>query len=295
MGRWVLAGAGRGPAAGALSVRHLSVVMSCLLALLVGACTSGGSSAAPEITAPPQTSSTVAPTTSTSARPTTTATTLRPTTTVTTMLAMGPGDASIVGTVSGPAGPIDGAIVRVERLVGKAVASTDVTTSGGGSWTLGSILGGSYRVRAFRPPDFGESPTEAFFLAANERKVVDLKLPPAGGERLTATVTPSPPRVDQQATVTVQVGVGQVDAQGRPVISPRPGVLLTLTPGAGIVLESSPQVRTDANGKGSWFIRCTAEGASALSLTVGAGVTGINLPPCGPAASAPAPTTTRAR
>lgn len=265
-----------------------------LLALVAVGCRSSQPEAAPDPTVALETSTTGTP--STTARPTTTSSTLKPTTTSSTVLGFGPGDASIVGTVSGPAGPVDGAVVRIERLVGKNVASTDITTSGGGSYQLGLILGGSYRVRAFRPPDFGTSPVQAFFLAANERKVVDLRLPPAGGDRLTATVTPNPPRLEQQTTLRVQYGTGRVDEQGRPALTPIPDVLMTLAPGPGIVLESSPQVRTDGNGAGSWFIRCTAEGASTLTLTIGNGVTPVNIPPCGSAAAPPAgSSTTRPR
>ena len=264
-----------------------------VLALLASACTTPDQEAVPDTTVPLETSTTRAP--ATTSRPTSTSSTIRPTSTSSTVLGFGPGDASIVGTVTSPAGPVDGAVVRIERLVGKNVASTDVTTSGGGSYQLTLILGGSYRVRAFRPPDFGTSPVEAFFLAANERKVLDLKLPPAGGERLTATVTPNPPRIDQQARLTVQYGTGRVDDQGRPSVTPIPNVLMTLTPGAGIVLESIAQVRTDGNGAGSWLIRCTAEGASALQLTVGNGVTAVNLPPCGSAPAPPAASSTTRR
>ncbi len=240
-------------------------------------------------TFPPMT----APAPSTTERATTTSTTMRPTTTLTTLLAFGPGEASIVGTVSGPAGPVDGAIVRVERLVGKEVASQDVTSAGGGTWGVTSVLGGTYRIRAFRPPDFGSSPTAAVFLAANERKIVDLKMPAATGDRITATVSPNPPRVDQTATITVQVGAGRVDDQGRPAITPRPGVPLSLAPAAGIVLEGTPQALTDANGSAAWRFRCLAEGANTFQLTVGTGLTQVTIPSCGPGAPPPAPTTTR--
>ncbi len=269
----------------------------CLVALLAGACSAGGGSgaAAPTTATVPATTVTVPPTTATTVRATTTSTTLKPTTTVTTMFGIGPGEASIGGTVLGPGGPVDGATVRIERLVGKLIATTDVATIGGGSWQLGSILGGSYRVRALRPPEFGQSSVESFFLAANERKTVDLRVPAAGGERITAVVNPNPPRVDQAATVTVQIGVGRVDEQGRLAITPRPGVLLSLAPGPGILVESSPQVVTDGNGSGAWVIRCTSEGAKALILTIANAATTFNLPPCGATPVAPATTTTRPR
>lgn len=293
MGRRRVAGPGRGPAAGALSVRRLFVV---LLGLLAAACSGGNPAAAPDTTALAETTTTpttIAPAPPTTARPTTTATTLKPTTTSSTLLSMGPGDASIVGTVSGPAGGVEGAIVRVERLVGKAVAGTDVITTAGGSYHLGSILGGSYRVRALKPPDFASSPVEAFFLAANERKVLDLRMPAAGGERITATVNPNPPRMDQTASLTIQVGTGRVDDQGRLAIAPRPGVLLTLTPGAGHALEGPPQAITDGNGSATWRIRCLVEGANTFQLGVGTGITQVKIPACAAGAPPPAPTTTR--
>jgi len=228
----------------------------------------------------------------TTAQPTTTATTLKPTTTSSTLLAMGPGDASIVGTVRGNAGGIDGATVRVERLVGTAVVSTEVVTSGGGSYAVATILGGSYRVRAFKPPDFASSPIEAFFMGANERKVLDLTMPAAGGERITATVNPNPPKVDQPATLTIQVGTGRVDDQGRLAIAPRPGVLLALIPGSGLALEGTPQALTDGNGSATWRIRCLAEGGNTFQLTVGTGITHVVIPSCVPGPPPPAPATT---
>jgi hypothetical protein len=293
MGRWLVAGPCRGPAPGALRVRRLVVV---LLALLAAACSDGKPAAAPDTTAvvaETTTSTTTAAPAPTTAKPTTTSSTLKPTTTSSTLLAMGPGEASIVGTVSGPSGPVDGAIVRVERLVGKLVVSTDATTAGGGTYSVGMVFGGSYRVRAFKPPDFASSPVEAFFLAANERKVLDLRMPSAGGERITATVSPNPPKVDQIATLTIQVGTGRVDDQGRPAVTPRPGVPLILTPAAGLALEGTPQALTDGNGSAAWRIRCLAEGANTFQLTVGAGITQVKIPACAAGAPPPAPTTTR--
>lgn len=290
MGRRLVAGPRRGPAAGALRVRRLCVV---LLVLLAAACSDGEPAAAPDTTVVAETTTTTTPATTaapTTAQPTTTSTTLRPATTLTTLLAMGPGDASIVGTVRGPAGGVDGAIVRVERLVGSAVVSTDAFTSGGGSYSLATILGGSYRVRAFKPPDFASSPVEAFFLAGNERKVLDLTMPAGSGERITATVSPNPPRVDQTATLTIQIGTGRVDDQGRLTLTPRPGVPLILTPAAGIALEGTPQATTAGDGSAAWRFRCLAEGANTFQLTVGNGVTTVKIPACAAGAPPPAPT-----
>ncbi|MGI8984233.1 MAG: carboxypeptidase-like regulatory domain-containing protein [Acidimicrobiales bacterium] len=269
------------------------------MAFVAAACSGGEPAASPDPRAPVESTApveTTAATTTTVAPATTvatTSTTVQPTTTLTTLLAMGPGEASIVGTVSGPAGGVEGAVVRVERLVGKDVASTEVVTSGGGSYAISTILGGSYRVRALKPPDYGSSSVEAFFLGATERKVVDIRVPLATGERIIATVNPNPPQVDQVATLAVQIGIGRANAEGEALITPRPGVLLAMASGPGLAVESSNQVITDANGKGFWHVRCLTVGADTLGLTVGAGVTQVKIPACVAGAPPPAspPTT----
>ncbi|MGI8809666.1 MAG: hypothetical protein ACR2KK_17870 [Acidimicrobiales bacterium] len=273
-------------------MRRLLSPLLVILALLAGACSDPERTATPDTTSVPE--PTVAPsTTVTTLAPTsTTSSTVRATTT-STVLTVGPGGASIGGTISGPAGPVDGATVKVERLVGKNVATAEVTSTAGGSWQLSSILGGSYRVRALKAPDFGQSPVESFFLGATDKKTLDLVLPAAAGERIVVTVSPNPPRVDQASAVSIQVGIGRADDQGRLSITPRAGVPLTLTAGPGFVLESSPQVITDANGTGVWNVRCSAEGASTVTLTVGTGATPVKLPAC--VAVAVAPPTTRIR
>ncbi|HEX2046637.1 MAG TPA: carboxypeptidase-like regulatory domain-containing protein [Acidimicrobiales bacterium] len=262
-------------------MRRLALV----LMLVAAGCTGSDDPDTASPTTVAETTTVPPSTTSTTVRATTT--TGPPRTTTTTLVTIGPGDATIGGTVTGPAGPVDGATVRVERLVGRSVASADVTTSAGGLWQLASILGGSYRVRAFKPPELGTSPVESFFLAATERKTIDFRLPAAGGERITAVVDPNPPRVDQPATITITVGTGRVDDQGRPVITPRAGVPLTLSGGPGIVVESPPQAVTDGNGSAAWRIRCSAVGADTVSLTVGTGVTQVRFDSCGPPVAAP--------
>jgi len=267
-------------------------VIVVLVALVVGACSSPDRAAAPEVTEPSTTvaSTTSVPTSSSTtivARSSTTSTTARPA-----PVSVGPGDASISGTVQGPTGPVDGATVKIERFVGSVVATADVVTSGGGAWRMDSVLGGAYRIRAFKAPDVGQSNVEVFFLAATERKVVDLRLTSSGGQQILAVINPNPPRVNQPAVITVQIGAGRVDEQGRPAIIPMVGLVLQLSVGAGQALESSPQVATDATGSATWRVRCLAEGPNPVTLTIGNGVTQVSVPACAAAGAPPAATTT---
>src|SRR5262249_8051564 len=66
---------------------------------------------------------------------------------------VGPGFATLSGIALGPQGPVGGATVHVDRLVGDAVGSVNVAAQADGVWNLPGILGGRYRVRAWRSPD----------------------------------------------------------------------------------------------------------------------------------------------
>jgi len=250
--------------------------------LLVAAACSGGGGGAATTGRAGQATVPAGDTTSLPPSTTTTETTVRgtPRTTTSTTVATGPGQATITGAVTGPGGPVDGATVRVERLVGQQVASTEVRSAGGG-YTLASVLGGAYRVRAWRAPDLAQSGTETFFLAADEVKRLDLTLVQYGSGVI-ATVDPAPPKVDQPATLTARLGTGRVDEEGRVTTTPRASVPLTLTVGPGAVLESPAQVVSNANGTASWRLRCTAPGPFSVSLAVAAVIAPVTLPACAP-------------
>src|SRR5690606_1191562 len=75
------------------------------------------------------------------------------------------GTARLVGTVTGPDGPVAGATVRIERLVAGREVRTDVTTASDGRFALDGVPGGRYRVRAFLPPDLAQTAPELRFVA----------------------------------------------------------------------------------------------------------------------------------
>ncbi len=87
-----------------------------------------------------------------------------------TSIGVGPGGASLNGTVTGPEGALTNATVHVERLVGAASGAMDVTTRPDGTWTLPMILGGRYRVRAWRTPDLALTKPEVFYLQSSETR-----------------------------------------------------------------------------------------------------------------------------
>ena len=64
----------------------------------------------------------------------------------TTTVVIGPGEATLKGTVNAPEGLVPGAIVRAERLVGDAVATADVITNPDGTWAIPAVLGGGLDI-----------------------------------------------------------------------------------------------------------------------------------------------------
>lgn len=226
-------------------------------------------------------------------------TTLEPTTTtvplapevvpgpVTPATSLGVGDATLIGTVAGPDGPVDGVTVRVERVTGDTVISADVVAATG-TWRLASIPGGPYRVRAFRTPDFGQPQPEEFFLGGSEQRSVDLRLTRYDGDAVEAVVEPNPPFLDEPLILTIRIRASRVDAAGRPTATPRSGLGVQLNV-EGLTLESPRQVTTDAGGAALWRLRCTTPGTTAVAVAVGEAMTKVNLPACVPR---PPPTTT---
>jgi hypothetical protein len=206
---------------------------------------------------------------------------------------MGPGSAQILGTVNGPEGPVTGAVVKVERFVGDAVAVADIRTQAG-NWAVGSILGGSYRVTIYRPPDLAQAAADVFFLGADETKNLTTTLVRVGDNSITAFIDPNPPLIGQPALLTVRFGSGGVDGDGRVIVTPKPGIRVQLNVGPGVLLESVPLVVADGAGAVAWQLRCLQPGQFLAALVVGNTSSALVLPPCAapPAPAAPPPTTT---
>lgn len=233
-----------------------------LLLLLLGACTSGELVSIPD---PP-------------AIPATTTTTVvdyskvelagvpgRTTTTV----AIGPGGATLNGSVVGPDGPVEGAVVRAERLVGDAVVGADALTQADGTWIVPEVLGGRYRVRAWRVPDLAIVTPEIFFLDSTATKTVNLALTRYQGLAATGAIAPDPPLVDVPANIAVQVTERTVDDQGVVRGVPRGGVNVELFGSGDWQLQSANPAVADVGGVARFRLVCRRAGEQPLSVVVG--------------------------
>ncbi len=274
------------------------VLLLLVAAVLATSCGGGGddeSEPTPTTSPIPDTTAVIEVTTApptTEEEPETTIARGNPRTATTLSTAIGPGTARIVGTVNGPEGPVTGAVVKVERFVGTVVAQAEAQTQAGG-WSVESILGGSYRVTIFRPPDLAQIAPDVFFLAADETKVLTTTLIRLGENSITASIDPNPPLVGLPALLTVRFGSGGVDAAGRVVVTPRPGIRVQLNLASSIGLESVAIVVSDGAGAAAWQVRCLQPGQFPASLLVGNASSSLVLPPCtvAPPPSATPPTT----
>jgi hypothetical protein len=124
------------------------------------------------------------------------------------------GTASLGGTVQGPAGPVPGAVVRIERRILGEVQVVDALTDGAGAWQAGGIGGGRYRVRAFLPPGLASRDAEVFLLPAGERRDLDLVVEAFGAPEVALASAPAPALLGQPVNVAVRVTGRVVDGDG---------------------------------------------------------------------------------
>jgi hypothetical protein len=216
----------------------------------------------------------------------------------TSTIPIGPGKANLSGTASGPDGFVPGATVRVERLESSGAGSTDVVVQPDGTWALPNVLGGRFRVRAFRPPDLAQTTPTTFFIGSSDTKDhIDLRMDAFTGIAALASIAPSPAVYGQPANMAVLLTQRSVDPQGVVLGVPQVGLTVAVF-GSGYQLETSASAITDNGGVARWRLHCTNVGDSALSVAVAGGSTyPLTLPPCVSAAQASStvPTTTTVR
>jgi hypothetical protein len=231
--------------------------------------------------------------------------------TTTTKVALMPGQAVLTGQVVGPDGPVPDAVVHIERLVGDAVGSMDVLTGPDGSWrappppapppvpdpnapatpaTIATtttapaqppgLLGGRYRVRAWRAPDLSLTAPTLVFIGGAEQKQLPLQLSRYSGLAVTSSIAPNPPIVGEAANLAVLVTTRSVDPNGIVRSLGVPAASVVLAGGSGWQLvRSDPE--TDGNGKALFQLRCRQEGPNPLSIGVNGSQTfSLNVAAC---------------
>lgn len=210
----------------------------------------------------------------------------------TTTVVLGPGPLTIVGRVEGPDGPVADAIVQLERVVGDSSAMTRVPTAADGTWNAANVLGGRYRIKAWRVPDLATLKPQLVFLESGPQRGVTVKVESVGGLRVDAAVAPDPPPVDEPVNVKVRVANRTVDAEGVVRDVPEAGVSVTLS-GSGRWQVSSPNPSfTGSDGSIVFRMTCRSDGPQPLLATLADGSSyALAVAPCVDASAPPTTST----
>jgi hypothetical protein len=189
----------------------------------------------------------------------------------TTSVALGPGPMTIVGRIDGPDGSsVAGAVVQLERVVGDGSASTRVPTAPDGTWNLENVLGGRYRIRAWKAPDL-VSRTQVIFIESAPQRVVEVALEEVGGIRVDAAVAPDPPIVDEQVNLKVRVAERSVDRDGLVTDVPVSRVSVTLEGSGDWDVDSSNPSTTGSDGSAIFRLTCERAGTQPLFAALSGG------------------------
>jgi hypothetical protein len=185
-----------------------------------------------------------------------------------TTVVLGPGRATVSGVVLAPDGVVAGAAVNVERIVDGVAASAIVTTAEDGTWSLPAVLGGRYRIRAWRAPDLAQTAATGLFLAAAETKSVELRVRNVSGVDVKTSIAPDPPRLDRPSNLVLLVTHKTVGDDGVVRATPVEGVRVDLIGSSGWRVNSPNPAFTDSDGKAVWTMQCREAGRQPLAATI---------------------------
>jgi len=142
------------------------------------------------------------------------------------------------------------------------------------------ILGGRYRIRAWRSPDLALTVPQILFVEGRQTKQLPLQLLRFTGTSATALSNPDPPVLDEALNLTAVVSSASVDGEGVVRAAPAANLAVSLSVGPGLLLESGTTI-TNGQGRAAFQLRCVALGQSSVDLVV-QGSQLFNLPvrPC---------------
>ena len=204
----------------------------------------------------------------------------------TTTVAFGEGTVTVEGTVQGPDGPVGGATVRFERLVGEQSAERSVITDDAGRFSLANVPGGRMRLRAWKVPDVAMAQNIVLFASGTTK--VTLKVDRFATTDVRWAAAPASPIEGQPVNLVVQVSRRLVGDDGVIGFEQITGMAVRLVALGALQPEGANERLTDDTGRASFPMRCNAVGPATLRAQLASGEDAtLELPSCGPV-----PTTT---
>ena len=195
---------------------------------------------------------------------------------------LGGGKAAIFGRVVDSDGnAVPGAFVRATYYgdpnkpeVIEALALED------GTYRFEQVLGGRWRVRAWKAPELATLEDNTFFLGYTEQRQLDLKVKAAVDYVVTSNLAPNPPFIGNPVELAVAVMTQAVDENGVVHRTPVAGAAVTLNVTGKWSLVGDPTQATEDNGRAAWQLTCTETGPQPITAIVAGKEWPLNVPPC---------------
>lgn len=179
------------------------------------------------------------------------------------------GDAVIGGTVFGPEGPVPGATVRLERLVGDSAQALEFLTDEFGAWLIQGLPGGRFRVRAWLAPTLGMTDPETFFLPDGDARSIDTTLRTFDRVDVLSGTRPSAPMIGDAVNLAVRITQQFVRADGVVVFDAVDNVPVRVE-STGWRPVDEPVGLTDADGQVVFTFECDRVTEVTATAVVGA-------------------------
>jgi hypothetical protein len=200
----------------------------------------------------------------------------------TTTRPLGGGKASLFGRVVDSDGvPVPQALVRATYYgdpskpeIIEALAGDD------GGYRFDQVLGGPWRVRAWKTPTLATLEENTLFLGYTEQRQLDLKVKAAPEFTVTSNMAPAAPFIDSGVQLAVLVLTQTVDNDGAIHRSPVAGAAVTLNIIGKWYLAGDATQATDYSGRTAWTLTCTEAGPQPITAVVGGQDWPLKIPDC---------------
>jgi len=201
----------------------------------------------------------------------------------TTTRPIGGGKGAIFGRVIDTDGgtPVPGAFIRATYYGDPSKPEViEALSADDGTYRFDQVLGGQWRVRAWKTPQLATLADETFFLGYTEQRQLDLKVKAAEDYTVTSSLAPNPPFTGSPVEVAVLVLNQTVDDNGVVHRSGIGGTPVTLNITGRWYLATDATQTTDSGGRAAWTVTCMEVGSQPISAIVGGREWPLNLPGC---------------
>jgi hypothetical protein len=192
------------------------------------------------------------------------------------------GEGVIAGKILDSSGaPVPQALIRATYYADPSNPEVIEALSGDdGGYRLEQLLGGRWRIRAWKVPDLATLDVSTFFLGAKENKGLDLKVKAVDDLTVTSRMAPDPPLMGSPAELAVLVLSQTVGPEGALSRSPATAAPVSLTASPAWSLQTDNAQTTDGRGGARWTMVCSEEGDQPISVVVFGRTFPLNVPAC---------------